>query len=327
MTGPEHGSREEETGPPINPWEGRLHDQGFNFDIPPRFINLHGLPREVTTDTLVGLPVEDDKMRLFLADRLSHNVRDGKGWARIYIDGDNVKRANHEQSRRFGDMVIKYGAATGTQLADGLAFPEDVEMYATRQTQAADETVISIFSLTPEQERAVEEAFSTDSSKQSENPSFTFSVTTAIITSSEPRIQDELRATETFLQNNPNKIGRNLFREIDNLLENDVNVLKAAKDLDRLAEGELTEAETLSEFTDAVTEKIGGGRIMRETLETLLAMNAVRTISELGRILPAHQYFKLLESLDVTPTEINQAKTPEDQQRLYYQIFPDPSSN
>jgi hypothetical protein len=271
--------------------------------------------------------VEDDRMRLFLADRLSQTVRERKGWARIYIDGDNVKKANLEQTRRFGDMVIKYGAATGTQLANSLSFLEDIEMYATRQTQAADETVINIFGLTPEQEQAVVETFSTNSRKQSENPHFTFSVTTAIITSTEPRIQDELRATETFLQDNPNNIGRNFFRQVDTLLENDVNVLKATKDLERLTEEELAEAETLSEFIAAVTEKIGGSRIMSETLETLLTMHTIRTIGELGKILPPHQYTQLLASLDITTTEMNQAKTPEDQQRLYHQIFPDPSSN
>lgn len=254
----------------VNPFQSRLEAQGINFDIPQRFKETQNLPSTVQKDRLTGLPVENDKLRLQIIREFSEAIRINRHWTVVSSDVDNLKTANNI-SRQFGDMVIRYGATRLLQAIDQVQLSPNARVIAMRQGNAADETIVWFFGVSNEEidkiKTAVTEA---DRPKKSNDPDFSLSQSTTVISSADSGIQEDQEVTKKWLEENQGKPAFDFFRQINDMADYNVTTIKINKDLARFPIEDFQATEDVAAAIEVITNTLGGSRISEPLLRGIL---------------------------------------------------------
>lgn len=272
--------------PPENPKTGReltasekrdprervLRDlYGLIFDVPGRFSDIQSFPAGTHLDPMTALPIDNDKVREMTIRKFSDAVRKGRRWAIIYADADNLKKANSDVDRQFGNMTIRESAARITTILDKLGLSDTVEMIALRQTNAADETIIWLFNQTEEDQQKIEAALQEiEMPLEIANPTYTFSTTAALITQDSPEIADILTKAKKHLSNNPDNIIADDYNIIKAIADTQVGLKKIVKDVERIPAERLLSASGLDEVRNIISDTLGNSRISRPLMERVL---------------------------------------------------------
>ncbi len=270
---------------PANKFEQPLREKGIPLDVPERFLDTTNLPDGTHIDPRTGLPIEDGAFRTALAEQFSDCIRRGKNWMMIYADVDNLKSANTKHGREFGDMVIKYGAAQITKALTDIPFSEETQIIATRQTGAADETVVWLFDISDEQISQIERNMaSVNEPVTITDPPFTFSTSAVALPSRDNPMQAEIESARTYLGNNPTAIAYNEYQQIKNLGDSMAHAMKEEKDQERMPREQLAAADS-QEATAIIVESLGDSRIGNNLLREALDIVGNKTVSEMQQLM------------------------------------------
>lgn len=309
----------------VNPWQEKLEKQGLDFSIKEKFLKTPDL--NFKTDHKTNLIIETNDVRIHLVKNLSDCIKNGKKWALVYSDVDNLKTANTRYKRPFGDMVIKYGAAEITQFVDSVGISPNVDVLTTTDTRAADECSVWLFGLSDK-----EIAKLRYSSKLQNNdvrisePEYSFSTSKTIIAYDDPRIQEELKKTQEFLASDKNNLAYDFYQHsIKEIAENDVARTKIEKDLDRLRnlpQDRLLTDVSMKSFISKIVETFGNSRISDKLLDVLLKLTSAQTAISISKSSESKKVFiDLLKEIGVSEKQINTAKTPNDLLEIFKDLF------
>lgn len=310
---------------PIKPsidWQETLKRQGVDFSVPPRITHIPNI--RPTKDRITQIAIEDDRIRTLIAGRLSTAIRNNENWAVIYSDVDNLKKANTIE-RKFGDEVIRYGTATIAQAVDK-SLPSNAEIIATRQTHAADETVIWAFGVSDEDLTKLEQELTlADNPRTLEEPKFVLSTSSSLIASSNPRVQVNTMDAKTWLVKDNRNVAFNFYQTVVELATADVGRQKIAKDLSRLPAEELLTADgNIDKFIDIMTENLGDSRISKSLLKTICQLTALMerisqsSQSENTALIGKFRY--ILEQFASKDINVRQA-SPQQLEQLWKEMF------
>lgn len=308
-----------------NPWQEKLEKQGLNFAVPQQLLTQE-IPPGVQRELKTQLPIEEDALRIHFARKLSECIRDGKKWTMIYTDIDNLKVANTTYDRNLGDMVIRYGAATtGQALVDAQLSP-NAQVFIARQAHAGDEITAWILDVSDDEIQRIKESVKkAETPKKLDGPNFSFSFSSAVISSNDERIAESIKTTETWLNQNNTRVAFNLFQEVTEMADQDVKMAKMAKDLDRLEnipEQELLETVPVDKFVDMLVNSFGNSRISDGLLRVLLKLTSAQTIVAMTNSLEAKEaYIDLLKGVGIKEEQIKTARTPEDLLQIFRDLF------
>jgi GGDEF domain-containing protein len=310
--------------PGKNPWQEQLEKQGMNFSIPDRYRDALGLP--FPHDEKTGLIIESDLVRTDLASRLSDSIRHEKTWTMVHADSDNLKVANTKVNHLFGDMVIKYGAATLTQAIDRAKIGSNVKIFATRDAHAGDEFSIWLFYLSDDEINKVRHEINNISAIKTKDPEFNFSISSAMIAYNDPRIQENINQTKKFLAKDKNVISYNFYQHsVKEIAENDVGKIKIEKDLDRLKdlpEEQLLTSINMGKFIKSIVDTFGNSRLSDKLLDVLLKLSSAQTAIIMSNKDDSKNAYKLLlEGVGVTKEQIENAKTSNDLLNIFRSLF------
>lgn len=305
---------------PTSPWRQKLEAQGVSFNFP------EGQPLVgvlVRRDGKTGLPIEDDPIRKNIASGLSDAIRNGQKWAFAYVDVDNLKKANDNVERPFGDMVIVYGAAKTAQAVESSNLSKDTSVSITRPTDAADETNVWVFNLSDEEQQRMQENIkAAEEPLELQDPPFSLSLSSAVITSDDPRIQNELNKAKLWLLQDDDRIAFDFYEEVKNIANKDTILLKTAKDLKRIPHEQMLTAQGVQEIISVLTQEFGNSRISEEALELILKLmsaQAARVVVMSVKNQTAYQH--LLEELGVSKEQIENNGSPEKLVDLFKSFF------
>jgi GGDEF domain-containing protein len=312
----------------VNPFEERVRAVGIELDIPDRFINTDRFPESTHIDPLTGLPIEEDAMRIQVAQEFTDCIKEGKHWVMVYSDADNLKQANKRHKREFGDTVIRYGAARPTQLADQLNLPDEVSTYAMRQTGAADETVMWFFGVTEDQIEQIKNLTGPIGEKKKiSDPEFTFSVSAVALSSTDESLQDQITQTREFLDGNPDSKAFNLFKTIKEKADTETQIMKISKDVERLPVERLSAASGYEDIKSIIIEEIGDSRISEKLLSHVLDIIAFeKDLAYKKAIDNDTEYTRILIAQGMTENEI-QMRLAENPRVDYYNSLIEPNNN
>lgn len=306
--------------PQENPFLAKLRSRGLETAVPDRFLNPDNFPEGTHLDPRTGVPVENDDMRTFLASKLTQSIKEGKGWACIYADADNLKGANNF-GRLFGNALIVHGMAAVCTAIDEVGL-EDASIFATRQDQAADEAVIWLFDVSDEQiERVTERVVQLNRTrKKLDDPPFTFSTSAAMISSKDPEIQDEQTRTRDWLRDpqNSNAKAFDMYNHIKDRGDDETKIIKISKDLARLPLEEASKAKNVEEVIELFVKDLGGTRVSGKLLATCFAIVRNQTVLDLLKNPPSQEDLRRRFNL----SNVQGAVTPEELRVLYFrQLF------
>lgn len=306
-----------------DPLTEKLQAQGIDFSMAKRIVSSENFPMEVIVDPKTGLVIETDSVRAYIATEFTKAVTNGKKWIAIYADADNLKHANAQYGRQFGDKVIQYGAATVSQIIDRANLSRSVEILATRQDSAGDETSVWCFGVEDDEiERIKQEIKKRSEGDEVTNPPFKFCVTIAAITNDDPRVQEVLQKTKEWARSNSRRPAYQEYQKIVSTLDSDVREIKIAKDLERLPTNGLVEQQGLQETMRLMTTELGDSRISAALLDVLLRLQSVQTVRLLGQnSLFREKYLNWLQTVGVDEEELRHLKTPEDIRNAFRNLF------
>ena len=326
----EHKARTYETpAERKNPWQNKLEKQGLNFTIIPEgFLNKPDINFQL--DEKTGFIMENKDMRMYLIEKISDSIRTGRKWAVVYADADNLKTANTKYGRPFGDMVIAYGAAAVTQLINKTKINSNTKITTTKEGHAADEYSVWLFDISDEDIEKLRNAINANlhHGTHAESPEFNFyfSISTAILTYDDPRIQGQLEETKSFLASGENRLAYDFFQNsIKDIIEDDVATIKIEKDLNRLGsmpQDELLTNTNMDMFIKGIVSIFGDSRLSEPLLTVLLKLVSAKTVT-LKLADPARQevFVNLLKEVGISEQQINEAKTPGDLLNIFKSLF------
>jgi len=274
-----------------NKWEQNLRKQGIPMDIPDGFKTIPLLDKQGITpvkDRLTGLPIEDNHIRKLVTTELSSSIRGGENWAAVYGDGDNVKPANDKIDRKYGDMVIRYGASRVLTAIDSLNLSPNVKIISARQADAADETITWIFGLSQEELRKLREAIEKGGEGINvSNPSYTFSVSATVLGSDDSRFEAKKAETAKWLLEDPSRNAYDFYQELAERVEADVKAVKMAKDHIGFTISELLEDGRLRQLRELIMANHEDTRISGTVLKDLIDLvAAVTTVEAISKAFP-----------------------------------------
>lgn len=271
-----------------NPWKSVLEGQGIRFDIPDFFAMGGDLPPEITPqairDKLTNMYVENDPVRLQLIKNIRESTKNGDDSAILSADADNLKNANTVVDKKFGNMLIREGASTITQVLAGLQLPEGAKVVVVRQTGAADETIAWITGVPKVAEndpmhinnivKVLQERLNqatapkqvTVEHKGQQVP-FAFSTTATVMSTTDervrPLVQQVISAPEVNGSDDP---AAKLYNSMKEITDVEVSTMKISKDLARLPIESLKTAKGLNEVKQRLADEIGNSRISKPLL-------------------------------------------------------------
>ncbi len=311
----------QQTPKQINPWFEKLTQQGLDLTIAEKHRQIVAPIGGLVRDELTGLYIENDHLRTFLATKLGNCVSNGKKFACIYSDADNLKKANTQHGRDLGDMVIIDATAHLSQSLEKVGLSDQVKTYFHREKQGADEIVIWLFDLSEEQLTRLKKQFTeVDSSRTIKNPDFTFSTTTVVLDGEDPRLANYYKETANWLTANNSEIPYDFYQKIKNTADFDVKLIKTSKDLVRLPMDQLLTTVNIHKFIEILVSNLGDSRISSQLLEVICKLSSIEgVLSVMGSQEYEQQYKLLLEKLGITKEDLTKAKTP----KMLLDIFQD----
>ncbi|HLD01933.1 MAG TPA: diguanylate cyclase [Patescibacteria group bacterium] len=329
VTPPETSDPNVPLNEPPSPWREPLKQMGIPLDIPAQFTDREQMPPRTNFDPLTSLPIDNDGMRLQIAGEFSQAVRDNSSFVVLYRDVDNLKVANTKHGRQFGNIVIEYGAASLLQTIQALNLPEDVRMHATRQTGAADETALWLFNVTQEQIDEIKRFVLAENDPiQTHDPEFSFSSSTAILTSNDEKAQEVLNNARKSLSENPDQPAFREFNDLKDLADNDVKLLKISKDLQRLPVWKLASANGEEEIRRVILEDLGNSRISELLLSRVYEIAQFETHLRWRDRFPSVEQFKLhLSYMEINPWMIEELCSHNPRERYFERITRSSVSN
>lgn len=267
--------KEESQQRTINPWYERLEKQGLELTIPPR-LKETPLVADLERDRLTGIAKESDEIRRTVAERLSASIREDRPFAFVHADEDNLKLGNDKYGRLFGDIVIIAGVARLGRIIENVQLGQQVEVIMVRPGDSADEVNLWFFGISSEElNRLRQELTAGENSMQTEEPPFSFPVTTAVIASSDESIKERIQTAKSFLEKNPGKTEYNFYAEIKERAETEVHLKKVEKDYTKLKE--ISPGMSIEEIIEWMCAQFGDRRISNGVLRRLLEIAAEKS--------------------------------------------------
>jgi hypothetical protein len=310
-----------------NPWKETLEKQGIDFTIPSHILTGTDIfEKTKIVDEKTGLRIENDQLRTHTVTLLSDCIRNGKNWAVVYSDGDNLKEANNI-SREFGDMAIVYSAAKTIQAIEKSNLGPNVKIITSRQEDAGDEVVVWLFDVSNQDlQNLYREIDLIQAPTKINNPSFRLSTSTAVISNDDRRIQAEINNSKPWLLADNSRLAYNLYQhEIMDRAEKDVKLKKIDKDIDRLKdlpENKLLTANNMDTFIKAISETFGNSRISDKVLEILLKLVSAHSAIVMSKNPDCESAYKfLLKGVGIDDKQIESAKSTEDLLKIFQGLF------
>jgi GGDEF domain-containing protein len=281
-------------------------------------------PKLKQADRLTGLPLLNNETRNVLVGELSQCVRNNQKWACINIDADQLKTANdrHDLGRSFGDEYIKWEAVTVIDALEKTSFKDNTAVRLVRPTHAADEVIIWFFNLTDEDIKKISNMQEIiGKSLTLPELSFTFSLSSGLLTSEDLQIKKSLDTTRGWLLSDPKAQAYDLFQQIEEKTDELTKVEKISKDLLRLPLEDLLQQKNISALITVMKNNLGGSRISEHLLELVLQLQSIHTIRLLHKHVDSDTYTHMLVELGVKPEDLNNVKSPEVLVNLFRNLF------
>ncbi len=277
---------------------------------------------------LTHLPLNQDGARKFAMQEFAkRQASPEKGSSMlVYSDLDQLKRVNDLDSKEAGNHYIKWGAAdlinrlNAAITSPGRAgFGQDPQIVSMRAGHAADETIVWLFGLSPEEEARV----------KAELAQFSVGVDVLLDTATGPEpfhasssVGFVSTSDEWFKENiEPGIHYTEAVQMMEQHCDNMAKEEKIAKELEKLPIKQLFEPRNLDEFIKMMTVKFGGGRISQHLLEILLQMQSIKAVASVA----PEQYQIMLERLGVTKeilsATIALAHTPREKIEAMIKVF------
>lgn len=290
-----------------------------------RFQKSDWLPPKIKqTDRLTGLPLLNNETRSALVGELSQCVRNNQKWACLNIDADQLKTANDRPGlgRSFGDEYIKWGATTTIDALEKTSFTDDTTVRLVRPTHAADEVIVWFFNLADEDMEKI-----SNMQEILEKPlplpelSFTFSLSSGLLTSEDPQIKELLDNTRGWLLSDPKGQAYDLFQQIEEKTDELTKIEKISKDLLKLPLEDLLQQQNINALITVMKNNLGGSRISERLLELVLQLQSIHTIRLLHKHVDSDTYRHMLAELGIKPEDLNNVKSPEALVNLFRDLF------
>ncbi len=252
-----------------NPYLERLKGQGLSFQIPEILANA--LPHERRRDRLTGMPLESGRTRGEIVGTLSDCLREDRPWALIYTDADNLKSANDDIERKFGDLVIVQGAVRlGTALKNA-QLSSRVEVIAFRPSDAADEICVWLFDVNEDElGRLRAELAKIETPIPIQNPAFELSSSATMISSSDESIRERLEEAKEFLSGDAENLEHQLYEELKTMAGKTVTKKKIEKRVEKLKN--ISPTLGVEGYMEALAEVLSGKRLSHSEWLDVLKM-------------------------------------------------------
>lgn len=259
-----------------HPYEQTFRRQELNITTPPRILEKVIIHPEAKIDHLTGLPVEDNVLRRSIIENLGTCIKNGTNFACVFADVDQLKSANNID-RKLGDEVIKYGAAQVTGLVADLDL-ENVTTYITRQTDAADETVMWLFGLTDEQTASLKQKTSEfrrkkDTVTLDDGRVLPLSSSASLATSKDDKVIDRVNSLQSELNADPQKQPYGFYEDLKTELDDRVKIFKIAKEIANVPIDQASGVRGVNAIINLFAEEFGGQRTSKQLLKALMRIS------------------------------------------------------
>jgi hypothetical protein len=205
---------------------------------------------------------------------------------------------------------------------DRIGLNKNTEIYALRQTQAADETVVWIFGLTTEELEKLKKELEDIQPVKLTEPKYEFSVTSAILDNDNEAIKENLEKTRKWLKGEERRIPLDFYQEIKDKSDAIVKQIKISKGLLKLPINELINDQGLNQLIKLMVNDFGDTRINGAVLEIICKLVSLQTLQALRTSDKCKDAFnEFLFDIGVSEQKILSVKTPEDIHNLFKDLF------
>lgn len=271
---PGHSPLQETLAKQLGSDYSQIPNQFTHSQLPPHL-------KEMThPDNLCRLPVYTNEIRHFVLSQISAAIRDGSDFAIIKCDSDQLKSANEQISREFGDETIKYSASQITGKLSQMTFNTPPLIF--RSTTGGDELYLFILNATPAEltqaENLVKDLNSTSRSvtipSLKTDHNFTMSTSAGITSSQDRFFQTYLKQTQTAIQEGKISHGFNLIQEMIDKTEDRTSAIKVLHELDSLPISDLLGMSPI-QLRLFISKNFGGRRISEAGLNILFMIDQI----------------------------------------------------
>jgi len=282
--------------------------------VPKRFLDTSIFPdydggTDIDKDT--GLPIMHTAFRIMVADEFSDCVRRGKNWALLKSDADNLKKANSDLGRLFGDMVIRYGAAMATNSVSELNLSKDTKIFAARpSTGGADEVEIWLFDLEDKEMGGLRERLLRHVNRNFpiEEPNFTFSTTADIVTSRDGQVRDLIKSAREYMHSSHERgsklIAYDEFNKVNAIVDDMVKKEKDRKDISRLDLRAIRGLKGSTDMKKYMLETFGDGRSSTGLLGAVFSLIELEAKIEEGSEVAIARKDELLREIETKQSPV-----------------------
>jgi GGDEF domain-containing protein len=271
--------------PSSDPATNALYEQlGSNFDhIPAKFTFSHLREdlRSIThPDNLCHLPVFTPEVRKQIFSELSADIRTGKHFAIVEADSDQLKSANQQISRHFGDLTIIASAAQHTQTLETLEITDQPMVF--RSTEGGDELHIIFRNINEsDKPKIISYVKSMNSQTRKVHPhlskrEFILSSSTGVAFSDEPGFANEFTLTSDKLSKGEIPHAFNFIEDVKDRANDRAGSTKVLHELEQLPVDQLLSMNP-QEFTDFESDRFGGLRVSKGGRKILNMINQTIT--------------------------------------------------
>jgi len=320
-----------------NPYFQLLTKQGIPVRIDKEYLRDRFLLRTDsgrhlggTRDTKMGLVTENQSLRKGLAIAFTETVKRGDNWALMTVDLDQLKKANIDVERLFGDAYLRWGAVQVVNVLRENKQGENLlgKTIVYKEGTTSDEVKLWFFGVNDKELKEIKKLNKkinkrTQSvkilNKNNNEFTFNFSLSSGLVTSKDT---DVLKIIDETIFSSSLPVLWNTFNLVNNLTDLESTRKKLIKDL-RHFRDKIIKAQKLNNITELnkwIVEKYGDGRIKSYILKLILEVVEISVISYLGEQFP-EQIEDLLKKLEITKKDLQEITTIKGLQRIFNKIF------
>lgn len=319
----------------INPYSLFLKEQGINFKpqikyLENRFLIKYAAGKRLggPRDEKTGLVTENGDLREGLAVGLTETIRRGENWAVMTIDLDQLKKANTDIGRLFGDVYISWGARKAIDILKENDQGESLlgKTVVFKEGKTSDEIKLWFFGVNKkelEEIKKLNDIVNQSSQelkikKSNKKVKFNFSLSSGLVTSKDKNIQRKIKKT---LEKQP-AVFWNLFNLVNDLSDLKADRIKLSKDISRFQKilDQVREKNSITELNQWLVKEYGDGRIKTSILSLILKITEISSVNYLNSH-HSDAVPDLLKKLSISAEELKNITSIEGLQVIFDKIF------
>lgn len=313
-----------------------LKEQGIDITIDRAFLHDRFLLRTDrgkhlggVRDSKMSLVTENPSLRKGLAITLTECINTGRNWAQITVDLDQLKKANTDVGRLFGDAYLRWGAVQVVNILkqndQGESLLGKTVLY--KEGTTSDEVKLWFFGVSDEELKEIEKLNRRVNKRtqqvrvtgnKNQELKFNFGLSSGLVTSKDREVSkliDEARSSST------QPVFWDIFNLINNLSDLESDRHKLAKDLGNF-QSKITEACAYKDITRLnkwLIDEYGDGRIKSEVLELILEITELAIVDYIAGI--SIETLNLLKTLNLNKEDLQGISTIKGLRVIFNKIF------